>query len=109
VTREGNGVFPLWGFACFAFVLLAVLVEALAGTATAVEAPSWAYRLAPPAWPPVLRILWWALVAAAAAAYRLAERRAGVRRHWLYPVVSALPFGVFSLGIAVGAEWAAWH
>lgn len=100
---------PWWGLACIGFVFLAVVLEIIAGTATAGRTPGWVYVVVPPTWPPAGRVLWWLGVAAAAGGYRLAERRAGIRRHPIVVVLTVLPFVAFAYGAATDAGWAAFH
>lgn len=102
-------VLPLWALAAFGFVLAAVLLEMLTGAAANSPVPAWADGLVPLSWPPWARVLWWLAVAGAALAYRLAERRAGIRRRLLTVALTPLPFAVFAVGIALGAQWATWH
>lgn len=94
---------------CAVFVFAAVAVEVLAGTAANSPAPRWADGLVPLAWPPVARVVWWLVVAAAALAYRLALARIGLRPNSVVTGLLVAPFVAFALGIAVGAEWATWH
>lgn len=105
----GSAFFPIWGGVAAAFVLLAIVLEVIGGTAANSVVPEWAYKVAPLAWPQPVRVVWWVLVAVAAALYRLAERRAGIRRSIITLVVSVAPFLIFAGGIAFGAGWATWH
>lgn len=98
-----------WGLACIGFVFAAVALEALAGLSGGLRLPGWVHVAAPPAWPPPLRGVWWLAVAGGAVGYRLAERRCGLRRHWLTVALSAAPFVVFAVGAAAGSGWASWH
>ncbi len=102
---------PGWGWACAALVVFAVGLEVVSGTAANSPVPGWAERAVPLGWPTGLRALWWLIVAAAAAGFRVAERRGGIRRRGypLWLAVSAGPFAAFAAGVAAGAPWAAWH
>lgn len=95
---------------CAAFAVAAVLVEALAGAAADSPERGWATRLVPLAWPQPARVIWWLIVATAAAGHRLLLDRAGDRppRWWIAAAVAA-PFVVFAGGIAAGAQWSTWH
>lgn len=100
---------PGWAWAAGLFVLSAVLLEAVAGQLGGVAVPRWVYAVVPSTWAPLPRAGWWVVVAAAAVAFRLAERRAGVRRNPLIILGSTIPFAAFAIGVAVEAPWAAWH
>lgn len=91
-----------------AFVFLAVGLEVLGGqySNSQVSGAEW---LVPLAWPQAARVVWWLAVAGAAAAFRHAERRAGIRRHPLLIAASVVPFVVFAVGIAAGASFSTWH
>lgn len=94
---------------CVVVVLLAVALEVVAGqAANSPEAAHYA-RLIPLGWPQPVRALWWALIAAVAAAHRLLlDERRGLRRH-LLAALAASPFVVFAGGIASGASWSTWN
>ena len=94
---------------CFVFVAGAVTVEVLAGMAANSPVPAWAERWVPLAWPRWARALWWLVVAAAAAGFRLSLARLGMRQRAWIVLASVAPFVAFSLGIAAGADWATWH
>ncbi|MGI9017629.1 MAG: hypothetical protein ACR2HR_11105 [Euzebya sp.] len=101
---------PGWGWLAALFVLAAVLGEAIAGQyGAATPSPSWQYVVVPATWHPSARAAWWLLVAGAAGAFRLAERRAGIRRNPLIVLGSTVPFLAFAVGAGLSAEWAAWH
>ncbi len=100
---------PGWAWLAALFVLAAVVGEMIAGLYTATRVPDWVYVVVPATWSPPLRAAWWLLVAATASAFRLAERRAGIRRNPLIVLGSTVPFVAFAAGAGVSAEWAAWH
>jgi hypothetical protein len=102
-------VISVKGWLAALFVMAAVIGEAIAGSYTATQLPAWVHAVTPAAWPPLGRGLWWVAVTAAAISYRVAERRASVRRHPIIVLGSTLPFAIFALGAAAGAEWTAWH
>lgn len=100
----------LAGLGCAGFVLLAVVLEAVAGQAANSPEPGWAAGLVPLTWPQPLCVLWWLLVGAAAAGHRYSFARAGIVPHRsLPPLVYAAPFVLFAAGVAAGASWATWH
>jgi len=90
-------------------VLLAIALEVLGGLGANSEVPAWAATIVPLAWPPVLRVAWWLLVAATAGAYRLLLAGAGLPQSRWVTVASVAPFVAFAAGIAAGAGWATWH
>lgn len=92
-----------------AMVLVAVVLEVVAGSAANSPAPSWSTRFVPLTWSQPLRVVWWLAVAAAALAFRLSLRRLGVRQRPWIVVLSVGPFVVLAAGVALGAEWATWH
>lgn len=95
--------------ACAVFVVAAVVVEMVAGAATATFEPPWVLRWVPLAWPQPVRVLWWLLVAGAAGGHRwLLDRSAGRQRWWLVALYAA-PFAAFAGGVAAGAQWATFH
>lgn len=99
------------GFAalgCATLVVVALVLEVLAGTAANSAVPAWA-RYVPLAWPQPLRALWWLAVAGAALGFRVALHRLGFRQRRAVVVASVVPFVVFAAGIAAGADWATWH
>lgn len=100
---------PGWAWLCIAFVAVAVLLELLGGSFSNSPVPEVAEKVAPIAWPPAARVVWWLAVAAAAAGYRWAERRAGIRRHPLVVALSVAPFLAFAYGVGTGASWSTWH
>lgn len=100
---------PVWAFACLGFVALAIALELVGGSFSNSPVPAVAEVLAPIAWPPWLRVVWWLAVAAASGAYRWAERQAGLRRGPVVVALSVVPFVVFAYGVGTGAGWATWH
>lgn len=92
-----------------AFVLVAVALEVLGGSAANSPAPAWGDYAVPLAWPQAARVAWWLLVAAAAASFRWGLHRVGLRQRPFVVVVSVVPFVVFAGGIAAGAGWSTWH
>lgn len=100
-----------WMLAVFGgagFVVLAIALEVLAGSYANSPTPGWGHWI-PLAWPTAARVVWWLLVAAAAGAFRFGLGRLGFRQRPLTVVLTIGPFVGFALGIAAGAEWAAWH
>lgn len=94
---------------CFVFVIAAVAAEVAAGAASAGVSPPWARLLIPLSWPAPARSIWWLAVAGAAFVFRLALHRLGFRQRPTLVALSTIPFVVFAVGIAAGAEWATWH
>ncbi len=94
---------------CAAFVMTAVVLEAVAGRAANSSVPSWAVGLFPISWPHPARVGWWLAVAAAALGFRLALVRLGLGRHHLVTAFTVLPFVVLAAGVAFSADWATWH
>lgn len=90
------------------FVLGAVMLEVLAGTAANSAVPEWAH-LVPATWPRPARVSWWLAVAGAGGLYRLCLHRLGLRPNRLVTLATVAPFLLFALGIAIGSEWTAWH
>ncbi|MDP9019196.1 MAG: hypothetical protein M3N25_00055 [Actinomycetota bacterium] len=90
------------------FVLVAVMLEVLAGTAANSAVPEWAH-LVPATWPRPARVSWWLAVAGAGGAYRLSLHRLGLRPNRLVTLATVAPFLLFAFGIAIGSEWTAWH
>jgi hypothetical protein len=90
------------------FVLGAVALEVLAGTAANSPVPEWAH-VVPATWPRPARVGWWLAVAGAVGLYRSALHRLGFRPNRLVTLATVAPFLVFALGIALGSEWTAWH
>ena len=105
---RGGGL-VLGALACAAFVILAIVLEVVGGLAANSEVPGWAPRLAPIAWPRLVRVGWWLAVAVAAGAYRILLNRAGLPQSPWLSAASVAPFILFAAGIAAGAEWATWH
>lgn len=96
----------LWGGAV---ALLAVVLELWGswGTGASTSAPaSW---FVASGWPAPLRVLWWtiATVGVFAANRGLAHMAGSPRR--VSTAVAVAPFVTFTIGIALGAEWATWH
>ena len=92
-----------------AVALLAVGLEVWASwrTGARVDPPlSW---LVASGWPTPLRVVWWtaATVGVVMANRGLARMTGSPRR--LATTLAAVPFATFTLGIAIGAEWATWH
>lgn len=100
---------PLWAIPAMGFVFLAVALEFIGGQYANSRVPDAAEWLVPLAWPQAARVVWWLGVASAAAAFRYAERQAGIRRHPLVILASVAPFAIFAVGIAVGASFSTWH
>lgn len=101
-----------WAWAAIgtaAFVLLAVALEVASGTAAGSPVPGWAASTVPLAWPRPLRVVWWAVVAIAAAGHRWALGRLGLHPRRLVSVVVVAPFVAFALAVALGAEWSTFH
>ncbi len=108
MTASGSDRAALGSALCAAVVLLAVVLELVAGGAA--NSPEPAYSgLFPLTWPQPLRVLWWLAIAAAAAGHRVLLVRAGMATGQVLPVVLALPFVVFAAGVASGASWSTWH
>ncbi|MBW3562580.1 MAG: hypothetical protein KY437_08795 [Actinobacteria bacterium] len=100
---------PWWALGAAGFVLAAVGLEVLGGGWANSPAPGWSSALIPLGWPTPARVVWWLLVAAAAGTFHVGVARSG---HGTHPVVGSLTvamFVAFAVGIAFGAEWAAWH
>ncbi len=100
---------PWWAWGALAFVFFAVALELGAAQFANSRVPALAETLTPLAWPQAARALWWLAVAAAATVFRYGEWRAGVARSRLVVAASVVPFFVFALGVALGAEFATWH
>lgn len=94
---------------CAALVLLAVGLEFASGQAANSPEDARYATLVPLGWPQPVRVLWWLLVAGAAASHRLLlDTRVSVRRR-LLAALAATPFALFALGIAFSASWSTWH
>ncbi|GAC1610150.1 MAG: hypothetical protein NVS3B26_15380 [Mycobacteriales bacterium] len=94
---------------CAALVLLAVGLEFASGQAANSPEDARYANFVPLGWPQPVRVLWWLLIAGAAASHRLLlDTRLGVRRRVL-AALAATPFALFALGIAFGASWSTWH
>lgn len=93
----------------FVFIIAAVVLEVVTGSAANSPFPRWAERGAPIAWPQPARVAWWLGVAGAALAFRVALQRLGFRQRKVVVLLSVGPFVVFAAGIAIGADWATWH
>ena len=93
----------------FALVAAAVLLEVVAGSWANSEVPAWADGLVAPTWPQPARFVWWAGVAVAALTFRVGLARVGLpTRRWVTALL-VVPFIVFALGVAFGAEWSTFH
>ncbi len=93
---------------CAGLVVLAVGLEVAAGGAA--NSPEASYAgFFPLSWSQPVRVLWWLVIAAAAAGHRLLLVRAGMATGRVLPVVLALPFLVFAAGVAASTSWTAWH
>lgn len=90
------------------FVIAAVILEVAGGVNANSPVPSWA-EIAPITWPAAARTGWWLLVAVAAATFRLALHRMGLRQRPWVVVASVAPFLIFAGGVGAGADWATWH
>ena len=99
----------LASFCCAAFVLLAMAVEVLSGQAANSPGEAKFQPFAPLGWPAPVRVLWWLLVATAAAGHRVLLYGLHGARQRLSAALLAAPFVVFAVGIALGADWATWH
>lgn len=92
-----------------AFALLAIGLEVWSswGTGARVDPPmSW---LVATGWPTPVRVVWWAAATGGVLlANRGLARATGTRRRAM-TVLAVAPFLAFTVGIAVGAEWATWH
>ncbi len=95
--------------ACGAFVVVAVALEAIGGSAANSPVPAWAEGLVPITWSRPARVVWWLSVAAAAGAYRLLLGRAGGRPKRWVTILTVAPFVAFAAGITAGAGWSTWH
>ncbi|MBW3574549.1 MAG: hypothetical protein KY450_06735 [Actinobacteria bacterium] len=105
-AEAGAGVLAI---GCAGFVMSAVVLEAVAGSAANSPVPSWAEGLFPISWPQPVRVAWWFAVAVAALGFRLALVRLGLGRNRLVTALTVLPFAVLAAGVALGADWATWH
>lgn len=108
-AADGAGTWWLVvGGAAALLVMAAVGLELVGGLNANSPLPAWA-EVAPIAWPPAARVVWWGAVAAAAGLFRLSLHRCGLRQRPALVVLSVLPFMVFAAGVAIGADWATWH
>jgi hypothetical protein len=96
------------GLGGLVFTMGAVALEVLSGGYANSEVPGWG-EWVPLAWPQPLRVVWWLLVATAAASFRWSLSRVGVRPSRVVTLLSVAPFVAFAAGIAAGADWATWH
>ncbi len=99
---------PGLGLLLTVVVVLAILVEALVGMASAAEAPGWAHVVLPPAWPDPLRGLWWLVIGAAAGRGQWLLR-AGRRGRLVVALATTAPFVAFAVGSALGSPLTSWH
>ncbi|MBW3662752.1 MAG: hypothetical protein KY469_06605 [Actinobacteria bacterium] len=109
VNEEHDQPLPGWALAGGAVTLLAVTLELLGsvlGDSPSTGYPGW---LVPIAWPTAVRVAWWLVATAGAAATSHGLAHAAGRRGYVRTVVVAAPFLIFAVGIALGAEWATWH
>ena len=90
------------------FVVGAVTLEVLAGTAANSAVPDWA-QLVPATWPRPARVSWCLAVAGAGGVYRLSLHRLGLWPNRLVTLATVAPFLLFAFGVAVGSQWTAWH
>lgn len=112
MTAERDDATVRWALiaiASFFFIILAVVLEVVTGSAANSPVPQWAERVAPIAWPQPARVVWWLGVAGAALAFRVALQRLGFRQRKLVVLLSVGPFVAFAVGVAIGADWATWH
>lgn len=91
------------------FVVVAVVLEAIAGSWANSQGAAWPAVIAPLTWPQPLRVLWWLMVAGAAVCFRVCLHRLGFRQRALVVAMSVAPFVAFAAGVAAGAGWATWH
>lgn len=103
-VREG-----VVALACAVFVMAAVLLEVIAGSAANSSVPSWVDGLFPLSWPRAARVGWWLSVAVAALGFRVSLGRLGLARHGLVTAATVGPFVILAAGVAFGADWATWH
>lgn len=92
-----------------AFVLLAVLLEAVTAQFAVVPPDTVLAEVVPLAWPSWARGIWWALVAGAAGAYGALTATGRGPRRLGRVALFATPFALFAVGAALQAPWAAWH
>ncbi len=113
--RPGDAAAPsqardlLRAVGCVAFVLAAGVLEVVGGYGANSPSPSWAKAVFPIGWPQAVRVGWWLTVALAAFGYRTYLGRAGFRTRRPVTALVVVPFMIFAVGVAVGAEWATWH
>jgi hypothetical protein len=108
-TGAGAGRSLLVALACAAFVIAAVVLEAIAGGAANSPLPAWAEGLFPLSWPRPVRAGWWLAVAAAALGFRIALVDLGLAKQRLLTAATVAPFVILAAGVAFGADWATWH
>jgi hypothetical protein len=92
-----------------AFVVMAIAAEVAGGEYANSSVPASAEHVFPISWPQPVRVLWWLAVAGAALGYRVILHRVGIRQRVWVVAAWVLPFVVFALGVAIGADWATWH
>ncbi|MHB1486280.1 MAG: hypothetical protein ACYCS7_08300 [Acidimicrobiales bacterium] len=94
---------------CAAFVIAAVLLEMASGAASGIVETRLDQRFVPLLWPQGWRVIWWLVIAGAAATHRLALDRLYGRQRWWLGIAYAAPFLAFASGVAVRAPWATFH
>lgn len=112
VAAEREDATTRWALIAVAsvvFIVAAVVLEVVTGSAANSPVPQWAERVAPIAWPQPARVVWWLGVAGAALSFRVALQRLGFRQRKLVVLLSVGPFVVFAAGVVIGADWATWH
>lgn len=89
--------------------LIAVGLEVWGSWGTGARTDPPAAWLVASGWPTPVRIVWWsaATVGAFLANRGLAHVTGSPRR--VATALAVLPFAAFTIGIAIGAEWATWH
>ena len=101
-----------WGWVAafsFVFVVAAVILELAAGSWSNSQVPGWADGLVPLTWPQPARFIWWTGVALAVLTFRVGLAKVGLpTRRWITALL-VVPFIVFALGLALGAEWSTFH
>lgn len=79
------------------------------GALTAVAAVVLELARVPLAWPNPVRAGWWALATLGVAAWHVGRHRAGEPVGRVVATLTVLAFAAFTVGVVIGAEWAAWH
>lgn len=92
-----------------AVALMAIVLELWGSWGTGADLAPPASWLVPSGWPTALRVAWWLAATAGVFVANRGLARVTGRPRRLATGVAVLPFLVFALGIATGAEWATWH